>query len=97
MLSPALTFPNRRTYHLRAGTVSRTRVLPDAELKAIWEACDGTFGILVKLLIVTGQRRGEIEVRRCREDRVHAEHHERLDFAALHRCHEPGESSGRVR
>ena len=41
-------------------TVSRTRVLSDAELKAIWEACDGTFGLLVKLLIATGQRRGEI-------------------------------------
>ena len=39
---------------------SRTRVISDAELKAIWEVCDGTFGLILKLLILTGQRRGEI-------------------------------------
>lgn len=41
-------------------STSRARVLSDAELKAIWHACDGTFGTVVKLLILTGQRRGEI-------------------------------------
>ena len=40
----------------------RERVLTPAELKAIWDACpDGAFGTCVKLLIVTGQRRGEIQ------------------------------------
>lgn len=39
---------------------SRSRILSDTELKAIWDACDGTFGSIVKLLILTGQRRGEI-------------------------------------
>ena len=40
---------------------SRERVLSDAELKAIWIACPETdFGAIVKLLILTGQRRTEI-------------------------------------
>jgi integrase len=41
---------------------SRARVLADAELKAVWIASDdcGTFGVIVKLLILTGQRPGEI-------------------------------------
>jgi integrase len=40
---------------------SRDRVLSNAELKAIWTACpDNEFGAVVKLLILTGQRRNEI-------------------------------------
>jgi integrase len=40
---------------------SRDRVLTDAELNAIWIACpDSDFGAIVKLLILTGQRRTEI-------------------------------------
>jgi integrase len=40
---------------------SRERVLSDAELKAIWTACPhNDFGAIVKLLILTGQRRTEI-------------------------------------
>jgi integrase len=40
---------------------SRDRVLSDDELKAIWRACsDNDFGAIVKLLILTGQRRTEI-------------------------------------
>jgi integrase len=40
---------------------SRERVLTDAELKAIWTACpDNDFGAIVRLLILTGQRRTEI-------------------------------------
>src|SRR6516164_9450707 len=40
---------------------SRDRVLSDAELAAIWNACpEGDFGNIVKLLILTGQRRSEI-------------------------------------
>ncbi len=41
--------------------VARTRVLTDNELARIWKAAgDDTFGRIVKLLILTGQRRGEI-------------------------------------
>lgn len=40
---------------------SRDRVLTPEELKAIWHACpDNGFGNTVRLLILTGQRRGEI-------------------------------------
>jgi len=44
------------------GSQSRSRVLTDDELKAIWKAADqcGQFGSIVKLLILTGQRRGEV-------------------------------------
>ena len=40
--------------------VPRERVLSDAELKAVWDAADGTFGTIIRLLILTGQRRAEI-------------------------------------
>lgn len=41
---------------------SRARVLTDDELKRVWIAADDcrTFGVIVKLLALTGQRRGEI-------------------------------------
>jgi integrase len=41
---------------------TRHRVLTGDELKRVWQAADefGAFGIIVKLLILTGQRRGEI-------------------------------------
>jgi integrase len=42
---------------------SRDRVLPHDEIKAVWNAataCDYPFGSLVKLLLLTGQRRDEI-------------------------------------
>jgi integrase len=43
-------------------SAGRSRVLSNAELKAVWTAADrlGTFGDIVKLLLATGQRRGEI-------------------------------------
>ena len=40
--------------------VSRSRVLSEAELKAVWQASDGVFGAIVKLCILLGQRRSEI-------------------------------------
>lgn len=41
---------------------SRERVLTPDELKAIWHACpDDDFGKIVKVLMLTGQRRGEVE------------------------------------
>ena len=40
---------------------SRTRVLSDGELKTIWDACrDDAFGAILKLLLLTGQRKSEI-------------------------------------
>jgi len=40
----------------------RARTLSDDELKLVWEASGklGNFGVIVRLLVVTGQRRGEI-------------------------------------
>ena len=39
----------------------RTRVLSDAELAAVWNACgDDDYGRIVRLLVLTGQRRDEI-------------------------------------
>ena len=41
---------------------TRDRVLTNDELKEVWTAAEqlGNFGVIVKLLILTGQRRGEI-------------------------------------
>lgn len=42
-------------------TTTRSRTLTDAELTAIWNACENdSFGYIVRLLLLTGQRRGEI-------------------------------------
>lgn len=38
----------------------RTRVLTDDELRKIWYSAEGHFGNIVKLAILTGQRRGEL-------------------------------------
>jgi integrase len=44
-----------------SGGTSRDRVLSDAELAAIWKALpEDQFGSIVRLLILTGQRREEI-------------------------------------
>ena len=52
---------------------SRERVLADTELLAIWKGCrDNDFGAIVKLLILTGQRKTEIGS--LRWDEVHDEH-----------------------
>jgi integrase len=50
---------------------SRDRVLSDAELRAVWEAAtEPVFGLLVKLLIATGCRKGEArDLRRGDVDR----------------------------
>lgn len=48
----------------------RDRVLTDAEIKAVWGACDTMgypFGNLMQLLLVTGQRRGELARLRWKE------------------------------
>jgi integrase len=47
---------------------SRTRVLSDSELRAIWGACrDDVFGAVVKVLILSGQRKSEIGLLRWDE------------------------------
>jgi integrase len=47
---------------------ARDRVLTDAELKAIWHACGGDdYGAIVRLLMLTGQRAGEIGLLRWDE------------------------------
>ena len=52
---------NVASYTNKREEKSRERVLSDAELKAIWTACpDNGFGAIVKLLILTGQRKSEI-------------------------------------
>ncbi len=38
----------------------RKRVLTDDELKAVWNACEGMFGTIIKFCILTGQRSREI-------------------------------------
>lgn len=38
----------------------RKRVLTFDELKAVWNACDGAFGDIIKLCMVLGQRRSEV-------------------------------------
>ncbi len=48
---------------LRYSTVSRSRILSDEELSAVWKRAGEVgypFGTMVQLLILTGQRRGEI-------------------------------------
>ena len=45
----------------RAGTSRRNRVLSEAELVAIWKVCgEDDYGRIVRLLILTGQRRDGI-------------------------------------
>ena len=49
--------------HLRFSTKSRKRILTDIELKLIWQRAElvgHPYGSIVQLLILTGQRRGEI-------------------------------------
>lgn len=45
----------------RAQNAARSRVLSEAELSAVWKACgDDDHGRIVRLLLLTGQRRSEI-------------------------------------
>ena len=53
--------PAASTNDPAAGIQPRERVLSDAEIAAVWQACrDDDFGKIVKLLILTGCRRDEI-------------------------------------
>jgi integrase len=39
---------------------ARERTLSDDEIRLIWSKCEGTFGDLVKMLLLTGQRRAKV-------------------------------------
>ena len=77
VLSAFFSWAIREGYDLVANPVAgthkhngkaRERVLSEAELAAIWNACDGSdYGRIVRLLILTGQRREEIGGLRCAE------------------------------
>jgi integrase len=55
------TNPVIGTNNPEGGHQARSRVLAEAELAAIWKACaDDDFGRIIKLLMLTGCRRGEI-------------------------------------
>jgi integrase len=41
-------------------TEARKRTLNDDELRAVWHACEGSFGDMVKLLLLTAQRRDKV-------------------------------------
>lgn len=39
---------------------ARKRILTDNELRTLWTACEGTFGALTKVALLTGQRRAKV-------------------------------------
>ena len=45
---------------MRFKTSTRDRVLTPNEIKAVWSACEGTFGAIVKVLLITAQRREKV-------------------------------------
>jgi integrase len=60
-MGEGLALANPVAHTNRREEKARDRVLSDAELRAIWHALeDDDFGGIVKLLMLTGQRRGEI-------------------------------------
>ena len=54
--SPIVRGMKRTTTKERA----RTRILSDDEIKTVWNACEGTMGDLVKVLLLTAQRREKV-------------------------------------
>jgi integrase len=46
---------------------ARNRILNDDEIRAVWQAADGTYGALLKLLLLTAQRESKVATMR-RED-----------------------------
>jgi integrase len=54
-----------RRDHRNGSEKARKRILTDDEIRAFWKACEGTYGALVKLLLLTAQReRKVVEMRR---------------------------------
>jgi integrase len=54
--------PKRSRAEKLAGEKRKARALSDAEIIAVWNACEGrgSFGNVIRLLLLTGARRGEI-------------------------------------
>ena len=52
---------------------ARSRILTDDEIKAVWEAADGTFGDMVKILLLTGQRREKVASMRWQDVSIDGE------------------------
>ena len=50
----------RRMARTKPAERKRERILDDAELRAMWPQRTGTFGAMVKLLLLTGQRREKV-------------------------------------
>ena len=46
---------------------ARDRKLNDDELRAVWQAADGTFGAFVRMLLLTGQRREKVAAMRWQD------------------------------
>jgi integrase len=44
----------------KASERARNRILDDDEIRAVWNAADGTYGALVKLLLLTAQRESKV-------------------------------------
>ena len=45
---------------MRLETETRDRVLTPDEIRTVWKACEGTFGAIVKTLLLTAQRREKV-------------------------------------
>lgn len=56
-LVPKMSRDKRKTHER-----SRDRILNDPEIRALWEVCDGlgTYGALIKVLLLTGQRKQDV-------------------------------------
>ena len=52
---------------------ARDRILNDDEIRAVWKAADGTFGDMVKLLLLTGQRREKVAAMRWQDISIDGE------------------------
>jgi integrase len=54
--------PKRSRAERLASEARKARALGDAEIIAVWNACEGrgAFGNAIRLLLLTGARRGEI-------------------------------------
>ena len=72
----------------RANGSKRNRILDDDEMRAVWAACEGTFGAMVKTLLLTAQRREKVATMRWDdvvdgEWRIPSEHREKSNAGTL--------------
>ena len=52
---------------------ARSRILSDDEIRAVWQAADGTFGDMVQILLLTGQRRDKVAAMRWQDISIDGE------------------------